>query len=104
VSAEDVLAVLDDLVGGVEVVGTGPLAHELRARLGTRARVEGRPDAVVDTTGTTAALVAALARVADLGTVVLAAPQDPDEVPLDLYPDLHLRGLVLLGLPGTGSD
>lgn len=54
------------------------------------------PELVVERTGTADGVRAALAQVADLGTVVLAAPLSAP-VELDLYADLHVRGLTLLG-------
>ncbi len=54
-----------------EVVGAGPLADALRDRLAAPA---APPAAIVDTTGDPAAIADALARVDDLGTVVLAGP------------------------------
>ena len=78
-----------------EVVGAGALADALRARL----RAPGTPPAaIVDTTGDPAALADALARVDDLGTVVLAGPPPGEPVALDLYADLHVRGLTLIGV------
>ena len=78
-----------------EVVGTGALADALRARL----RAPGSPPAAIaDTTGDPAAIADALARVDDLGTVVLAGPPPDGPVALDLYADLHVRGLTLIGV------
>ena len=58
-----------------------------------------RPAVIVDTIGSGAMRSpTATRRVADLGAVVLAAPTEPS-VSLDLYPDVHLRGLTLVGIP-----
>jgi len=94
---EQVLAAVED-VDGVEVLGTGPLADALAAVLGER-RVTGTtaPAAVVETTGDPQAIAAALGRVADLGTVVLAGPPPPPFT-LDLYEDLHVRALTVVGI------
>lgn len=54
-----------------------------------------RPDIVVEDTGTADGLAAALAAVADLGTVVLAGPLPIEDPDLDLYADLHVRGITV---------
>ena len=41
----------------------------------------------------------ALERVDDLGTIVLAGPLPDATVRLNLYADVHVRGLTLLGIP-----
>lgn len=85
----------------VEVVGAGPLADALRARFdaGPSAAGDALPAVVIETTGNPEAVRAALERVADLGTVVLAGPPQPAPAPLDLYSDVHVRGLTLVGVP-----
>lgn len=98
-NAADILAALPDVSGPIEIVGEGPLADELRARLGDRARLHpDGPSAIIDTTGDAAAVVSALQRVDDLGTVVLAGPQRSKPVALDLYADVHVRGLTIIGV------
>jgi len=83
----------------VEVTGLGPLADSLRADLGVAASsAESRPGTIVETTGETAEVIAALVRVRDLGTVVLAGPTTRDAAPIDLYADLHVRGLTVVGV------
>lgn len=97
----DVLDALDALEaadGGVGVHGNGPLAAELRRRYGPATSC---PPIVIETTGTTVGIVTALADVADLGHVILAGPDDADGPDLDLYADLHLRGVTLVG---TGNE
>lgn len=99
-SAERIAAVLADMDGPVEVVGRSALAEQVRGLLGTRLQDVGDPPrAVVETTGEPAALVAALRRVATLGTVVVAGPQPTTPPALDLYVDVHLRSLVVVGVP-----
>ena len=98
-----VLAVeaLGSAQGPVEVVGTGVLADEIRRVLGQRVWAgppDTRPSAVIETTGEAAALMGSLQRVADLGTVVLAGPLLARSLDLDLYEDLHVRGLTLIGV------
>ena len=86
--------------GPVEVLGTGALAEVVRALLAERGRDAGgpgRPAAIVDTPGDAAALRAALGRLDDLGSLVLAAPP-ADTLDLDLYPDIHVRGLRIHGV------
>jgi hypothetical protein len=85
----------------VEVTGSGYLAGRLRTDLGVPARAgDDRPGTIVETTGETAEIVAALMRVRDLGTVVLAGPATTDSRPIDLYADLHVRGLTVIGVAG----
>jgi threonine dehydrogenase-like Zn-dependent dehydrogenase len=88
----------------VEVVGETSLGEAVRARLGHRAAGAGRPAAVIETTGNRDEIEAALRRVDDLGTVVLAGPPPPGPVPLDLYADLHVRGLTLVGVVAPGRQ
>ena len=103
---EAVVAAIGTAEGAVEVLGDSAFARELRSRLGVAAPAAGgRPTVVVETSGDGAALGAALARVDDLGTVVLAGPAaGAQPVALDLYADLHVRGLTLVGVPAaTGT-
>lgn len=91
--------------GVVEVTGDGGLAGEIRAAIGTGAdpgpssRDGGpaRPACIVETTGRPEVIRQALARLAELGLLVLAGP--PSVLALDLYPDVHVRGLRLVGVP-----
>ncbi len=96
----NILVAIPDIAGRVEIVGEGPLADELRQRLGDRAQAHpnSRPTAIIETTGEPAAIVSALQRVEDLGTVVLAGPCPSDAVALDLYADVHVRGLTIIGV------
>lgn len=96
---ELVLAGLPD-EGAVEVTGESDLARGLRDRLASRSPREGLPPAsIVETTGEPDAVRGALERVDDLGTVVLAGPIAEGAVSLDLYADLHVRGLTVVGVP-----
>jgi hypothetical protein len=93
----------------VEVTGIGVVASAIRSLLPkptvSQARVhgrrpgEGRPLAVVDTTGSSAEIMAAARRIADAGTVVLAGPGDSSPTPVNIYSDVHRRGLRLVGIP-----
>jgi threonine dehydrogenase-like Zn-dependent dehydrogenase len=84
--------------GPLEVSGENALAQALRERLGGDPPGATRPRVVVETTGGGDAIRAALARVADLGTVVLAGAIDRAPIELDLYADLHVRGLTIVGV------
>jgi len=85
--------------GAVEVTGESELARRMRDRLADRPLPEGRaPAAIVETTGEPDAVRGALERVDDLGTVVLAGPIAEAAVSLDLYGDLHVRGLTVIGI------
>jgi hypothetical protein len=88
--------------GRVRVDGAGPLATELRALLGAELPEPARPLAVVETTGTADGLRAACEQVADRGLVLLAAEAD-EPVDMDVYRDVHRRGLELLGVPDASS-
>jgi hypothetical protein len=80
----------------VHVPGRGATAAEIRRRLGLAlAEAPSQPRIWVETTGDASALVTALGGVMDLGTVVLAAPARQPTIAIDLYRDVHLRGLHL---------
>jgi threonine dehydrogenase-like Zn-dependent dehydrogenase len=99
------LAALPAAPAAVEITGDGELAAALRAALAGREWTDGAPPAaIVETTGEPGSIREALSRVADLGTVVLAGPPPTGAVALDLYADLHVRGLTLVGtLPDAGG-
>jgi threonine dehydrogenase-like Zn-dependent dehydrogenase len=89
----------------VHVVGTGAVAYVVRHRHAARRDEQGRPDVVVDLTGDPEVIRDAVRTVADLGTVVLAGSAMPPSLDLDTYPDLHVRGLRLVGVPmATAAD
>lgn len=98
------IAALSAEAGSVEVVGESALAESIRSRLDREPPPGGRPSAIVDATGNLEAVRRAMERVADLGTVVLAAPLDGSSAYLDLYADLHVRGLTVIGVSVGGSD
>ncbi len=84
----------------VEVTGSGALASAIRTELDvTQGSSDERPGTVVVTSGDVAEIQEALARVRDLGLVVLVAAPTPDAPRLDLYTDLHVRGLTVVGVP-----
>lgn len=104
-SAQQVLQALGSSARRVEVVGEGKLAEEVRLLLGAALQQDpaaAPPTGVVVATGDPAAVAAALVRVDDLGTVVLAGAAPREPAVLDLYGDLHVRGLVLVGVPSAG--
>lgn len=87
----------------VEVTGTGAFADSIRSALASDGT--GRPPAVIiDTTGDPATIVAALRRLDDLGTLVLAGPAPAEPVDMDLYADLHVRGLTVVGIGPRPRD
>ncbi len=86
----------------VLVTGHDALADALRARIG-HFDESSRPQAIVETTGTNREVAAALSRVDDGGIVVLAGSSS-EAIDLDLYTDLHRRGLVLIGVAGAGRS
>jgi hypothetical protein len=87
----------------VEVVGDGRLANVLRS-ISEEAETGESPGAVIDLSGEPSEIVAATRRVADLGTVVVAGPAVDSAVDIDLYPDVHVRGLRLVGLADADDE
>ena len=85
----------------VEISGSGVVAAlvetQLRA-LGLEVGNHERPELIVDTTGSPAQIAAAFRRLADLGTLVLVG-ESPATADLDLYADVHVRGLTVVGVP-----
>jgi hypothetical protein len=105
VAQEAAAAVKDLPPESVEVNGTGLIARRLRALVGKRAaelseRSSQRepPGAIVETTGDSDAILDATRRVADLGMVVLAGESLGQTVEMNLYPDVHVRGLTIVGI------
>ena len=86
----------------VGVTGQGVLARQLRER-GLDRETGQSPLAVVETTGCGPELTEACGAVADGGLVVLAgAASDP--IDIDLYRNVHRRGLVLVGVSARGDQ
>jgi hypothetical protein len=89
----------------IEVIGSGLIALQVRARLRDRSSEDGRstpfaqPRAVVDTTGDPRVIVDVTRRIAALGTVVLVGESLGRTAEINLYPDVHVRGLTLVGVP-----
>jgi hypothetical protein len=88
-----------ELAGPIDVVGAGIVAQALRAEqpAGRRPSV-----VVVDLTGEPSAIVDALHRVEDGGAVLLAGNPAGRPAELDFYPDVHFRGLRVIGVPPVG--
>jgi hypothetical protein len=98
--ARDAAAVETRTTGPVEVIGNGLIAQQVRALVGSPVRAAGveRPHAIVDVTGDPAVIADATRRIADLGTLVLVGENLGRNVELNLYPDVHGRGLTLVGM------
>jgi hypothetical protein len=116
VAAEAVSRVPDE-VARVKILGDGLVAAEARRLLGARASGGGAPDerpsCVLDATGDPDTILAALKDLADLGTLVAAGPLGDRALPVNLYSDIHLRGLKVIGVapplagghvPATGDE
>ena len=93
--------------GPVAVTGSGLIAAEACRRLAAEGRLavvsERSPAAIIETTGDPGAIVEATRQVRDLGRVVLVGEPLGRAYRLDVYPDLHARGLHLIarGRPGA---
>ena len=98
--ARDAAAAVAGLpLGSVKVTGSGLIAHLVRVLVGDgAARSAERPRAVVDVTGDPAVIVDATRRIADLGTVVLVGEALGRTADINLYADVHVRGLTLVGV------
>jgi hypothetical protein len=83
----------------VEVRGRGLIAQQVRTLIGiTSESTAERPRAIVDMTGDPAVIVDATRTVADLGSVVLAGEMRGRRAETNLYPDVYMRGLTLVGV------
>jgi threonine dehydrogenase-like Zn-dependent dehydrogenase len=92
-------AVKDIRPQSVEIIGAGLIAQQVRLLVGTDSDTsEERPRAIIDTTGDPSVIAGATRRVADLGTIVLAGESLGRQFELNLYPDVHVRGLTLVGV------
>jgi hypothetical protein len=97
VTGERLRAALPPGDGRVAVEGTGAEADTVTELLGELVQGSDPPRAVVVASGGIAAIQRALSSVADGGTVLVVEPT-PEHAPLDLYGDLHVRGLRLVVL------
>jgi threonine dehydrogenase-like Zn-dependent dehydrogenase len=95
-------------LASIHVPGRGAVADEVRRRLGLEVgpptETPARPRVWIETSGAPEALETALAGVADLGTVVLTAPAREPTIAIDLYRDIHLRGLHLHAVGTEPTD
>ncbi|MGH3112014.1 MAG: hypothetical protein ACRDOP_00935 [Gaiellaceae bacterium] len=109
VAAKALLAVADNAVRAVErrpegsviVTGSGLVARLARARLGPDLARDDypTPTAAIDATGDPDVITSVLGRVSELGTVALAGEAAGRVLDLNLYADVHLRGLRVVGIP-----
>jgi len=98
---DEVVAVATGAGATIEVAGEGPLATRLRERFaGSEPAAGAEPEVVVVAAHGDDALAAALGRVANLGTVILAGAPEQPTVAIDLYADLHSRAITLIGMTG----
>jgi len=87
----------------IEIAGHGLIARQVRQLLEAPS-ADGRsthleePGAIVDTTGDPETLVDAARRVSELGTVVLVGESLGRRAEMNFYPDVHVRGLTLVGI------
>jgi len=102
IAADAVVAAGDS--DDVFVNGSGRVASSVRRRLPARlAAAASGALVVVETTGDPESIRDATRSVADLATVVLCGEPSGRKLSLNLYPDVHVRGLVLVGVPGPAS-
>jgi hypothetical protein len=103
--AEEIASVLETPgVGSVRVLGGGITAETVSRRLGVAiATVDQTPGAVVELTGDGSQLTAATEDVADGGMVLLAG-EYLEPVDLNVYRDVHRRGLRVLGVTDISAD
>jgi threonine dehydrogenase-like Zn-dependent dehydrogenase len=85
--------------GHVEVIGDGLTAVSVRAALSRRGARSARPAALIDCAGDPVRLLELIPRVQDQGVVVLAGEPQCHELAVDLYVDVHRRGLRIIGAP-----
>jgi len=91
--------------GVCDVPGSGLVAEWVRQLLGGRAAAEDEaPVAIVETRGDAASTAASSSRLADLGTLVLAGEGEAATLALDLYADVHVRGLRVVGVALLSPD
>jgi threonine dehydrogenase-like Zn-dependent dehydrogenase len=105
VVAEAAAATLEGIApDSIEIVGAGLIARQVRVLVEDSPRPDRwtkpikQPRAIVDTTGDPSLIVDATQRVANLGTVVLVGESLGRTAEMNLYPDVHARGLTLIGV------
>jgi hypothetical protein len=99
VAREAAAAVADGVRGPIEVVGVGLIATHVRRLVAGAVLHDGDiPGTIIDATGDPELIRAALERVSELGTVVLAGETSGRTLDVDLYSTVHKRGLVVAGI------
>lgn len=98
-----------DQTGPVEVHGRGVISRLIRTILSDQpvvaaVQADSRPSAIVDATGDPARIVEMTRRLADLGTLVLVGEPLGRCLDMQLYPDVHVRGLRLVGVAPARFD
>lgn len=92
----------------VMVLGDGAVAAEasriLRSQHRAAASGDASPSSVIDTTGDPERVRQALETAAPMGSVVLAGEASGRRYELDLYTDVHTRGLRVKGVPRPAAD
>jgi hypothetical protein len=103
--AHEAAAAVEGVPGdSIEVTGRGLIARQVRALVGDHSAADRRstpieqPRAIVDTTGDPSVILDATQRAANLGTVVLLGESLGRTAEMNLYPDVHVRGLTLVGV------
>ena len=84
--------------------GAGAVAAAVESLLGGLRAVRSRPRGIVETTGRPAAIADAIADLDDRGVLVLAGEPAGRALAIDLYPEVHLRGLELVGVRPPRPD
>jgi hypothetical protein len=95
------IALLDGATRSVRVEGVGLVAEMVRRAVadhGVGSIRTTRPTAIVDLTGDPERIIEATRLVGDLGTIVLAGESLGRRLDLDLYADVHSRGLTIRGV------
>jgi hypothetical protein len=92
-----------EAAGAVEITGEGLVAGAVRETVGAGDRPDGRITAALDATGDPEVIAGILERLDDLGLLVLAGEPAGADMALDLYPDVHVRGLRLVGLSAAAA-
>jgi threonine dehydrogenase-like Zn-dependent dehydrogenase len=85
--------------GRAEVIGDGLTAISIRSALAGRGAASAPPAALVDCTGDPVRLLELIPGLRDQGVIVLAGEPQGRELALDLYIDVHRRGLRIVGAP-----
>lgn len=86
-----------DVTAHVEVTGDGVVAELVRRAIDGSGG-DGAPTAVIDTTGDPEVILDATRRLRSLGVLILAGESLGRTMDIDLYPDVHARGLRVVGV------